>query len=101
MTDRVVHLGEVAVDSGTLMITDPCYAGLETDDWMEEVNDITTSPTMSVPFHEGVAFLSGLGDGIYGVEAVIGEVPGWGERIKSVTITLIEEVEEDYDGDDD
>lgn len=100
MADRTVHLGEVAVDSGTLMITDPCYAGLATGNWMDEVRDISTSPTMSVPFREGVAFMSGLGDGIYDVEAVMGDVHGWGDRIKQVIITLIEDDEDEWDEDE-
>jgi hypothetical protein len=44
---------------------------------------------------KGVVFESGLGDGWYSVEAEIGEVEGWGERIKRVIITLIEEEDDD------
>ncbi len=39
----------------------------------------------------GVAFRSGLGDGTYEVWAEIGEVEGWGERVKKVEIILIED----------
>lgn len=45
--------------------------------------------------HSGVAvaFNSGFGDGTYEVFAEIGEVPGWGERVKSVRIELITEAD--------
>lgn len=45
--------------------------------------------------HPGVAvaFRSGLGDGEYNVYAEIGDVKGWGRRVKKVWIDLIEEEE--------
>ena len=39
----------------------------------------------------GVVFSSGLGDGIYEVWATIGEVEGWGRRVKKVEILLMDE----------
>lgn len=111
-TERVVHLGSVAVDSGHLMIADPCYV-LKGQEWDDACDAIVAPrqthgvqlPHMATPFGK-LIFESGLGDGIYDVEAVIGDVPGWGERIKQVTITLIDESvydadEEDEDGDGD
>jgi hypothetical protein len=97
-TDRVVQLGYVPVDSGHLMICDPCYAH-EGYDWTTMVETIMRASATEKKGGEvlladvagtGIVFESGLGDGVYKVTAVIGDVPGWGERIKRVTITLIE-----------
>lgn len=41
----------------------------------------------------GVCFQSGLGDGTYQVWGIIGEVEGWGRRIKKVEIILIPDEE--------
>lgn len=108
MTDRIVDLGEVAVDSGHLMIVDPCYVfrggayDLMCDRILQLHEDGKDADNHGGEFPasgiaNGVVFESGLGDGWYRVEATVGDVPGWGERVKSVTITLIEE---DYDEDD-
>jgi hypothetical protein len=106
MTDRIVYLGDVAVDSGHLMVVDPCYVLNDTtyDRMCERIlqlhEDGKDADKHGGEFDasgpaKGVVFESGLGDGWYTVEAVVGDVPGWGERVKRVTITLIEEEVED------
>ncbi len=40
----------------------------------------------------GVVFSSGLGDGVYDVYATYADFPGWGRRIVSVRIELIDSV---------
>lgn len=42
----------------------------------------------------GVAFSSGLGDGVYDVFATIVDLGPWGERVKEVRIVLLDEEEE-------
>lgn len=103
MADRRVRLGTVCVDSGQLLIVDPCYLestwiqhdGTARGDEHASYNDVCDI-TMAPPLYAGqtlnnlaVAFRSGIGDGEYAVVATIGDVPGWGERIKKIEIELI------------
>lgn len=39
----------------------------------------------------GVAFSSGMGDGLYDVYATYADVGGWGERVTKVEIILIDD----------
>jgi hypothetical protein len=109
MEDRWVKLGVVGVDSGQLMVCDPCYIDGE---WREEefnpgcaakenfsynrVCEVTQANALhggQLKFKKGhagvaVAFTSGVGDGLYAVQARIGEIEGWGERVKEVRIIM-------------
>ena len=87
VADRRVLLGRVGVDSGQLVIVDPCYIGSAlTADHYDRICEVTTNTPHqggSIPYeggHEGlaVAFSSGIGDGVYDVYATIGDVPEWG-----------------------
>lgn len=97
MTDRTIYLGNVPVDSGHLLITDPCYIVKDAayDDLYDKIfairNRAVGGEISLSGLANGVIFESGLGDGVYEVTAVLGDVKGWGERVKSVTITLIDE----------
>jgi hypothetical protein len=155
MGDRQETIGVVGVDSGTLIICDPCYMsgdferefdhkrlvrdretnqlyefGQDFSNYQEHVpgfglqtyNDLIREGRLeNVPYPEtiefnranvsaclinrqyaqfhyplghagiGVGFRSGLGDGLYEVIATIGEVNGWGERIKKVEIILVDD----------
>jgi hypothetical protein len=165
--DERVLLGHVGVDSGQLMVCDPCYLESEWqkekgDDVMDSISDLSqfkdkaTGVVFSYPFNwtapyphgdgkmnfneayknglftehipdhlieqakefsyvgccantihgfggqlhytkghagAGVVFSSGLGDGFYEVWATIGEVKGWGKRVKKVEIILVDEDE--------
>ena len=102
-SDERVRIGRVAVDSGNLTIVDPCYVadgrtyedllGVESmhDPQLHELyrpsvkGDVPGVPSLAV------TFISGLGDDLYDVYATIGEVPGWGRRIKKVEIILIDD----------
>lgn len=89
-------IGHVGVDSGTLMVADPCY--LINDGWSEKDYDeyiINTSNQKSVcvPIDSGrsgkaVAFQSGCGDGVYEVKAKFENLKDWGERITEVRIIM-------------
>ena len=111
MTERIEHLGMVAVDSGHLMLVDPCYVlndrayDIMCDRILELHEDGKDADKHGGEFvasgmANGVVFESGIGDGWYTVEAEIGDVPGWGERIKKVIITLIEDDEDDDSNED-
>ena len=91
-------IGVVGVDSGTLMIGDPCY--LDDDGWTKEDYDKFVcrmkGDYKQVPFEHGHAgkamiFSSGFGDGCYNVFAKIKDYKDWGKRITEVKIVLIEE----------
>jgi len=68
-------LGTVGVDSGQLMITDPCY--------------LNNKKSFN---HKEIIFPSGFGDGIYEVYAYYADFKEFGERITKVVIELIPEV---------
>ena len=117
--NREVLIGHVAVDSGQLMLCDPCYL----DKWQdnEEWEKVTADESGLYPLsyngacgatlsddrygqlkfnlgHEGaaVAFASGLGDGFYPVYATIIEDGLWGRRIAEVKVVMMQE---DYEED--
>ena len=108
MVERIVHLGMVAVDSGNLMIVDPCYV-VGGYDWFDFIdrhlqsavdNEHQGGEFEAAGFANGVLFKSGLGDGWYQVRAFIADIPGWGSRIKKVEIILIEDEEDDDSNED-
>lgn len=113
-----IKLGIVGVDSGQLLIVDPAYL----DDW-DNKDDNFEEPkshlsygkvsklTLYSDYHSenqgqllyerghaglGVAFRSGLGDGVYAVFGYLKDVDGWGERLTKVEIILIEEESEKH-----
>ena len=91
------RIGVVGVDSGTLMIADPCYVindGWNDDDYKKEVCDEPYKLHQQVKYalgHVGkaVIFRSGLGDGVYEVFAKIEKVGEWGDRVTEVRIKLL------------
>lgn len=113
MTEETVLVGNIGIDAGLCWIGDPCYVlsdeASERDqfkDWSEFCGNLGDGyPTMkSFNFklgHEGlgVCVSTGVGDGVYPVYATVGEVGGWGKRIKSVTIVFIED-DEDEEGEE-
>lgn len=114
MKSKTIKLGVAGVDSGQLLICDPCYIEPGFAD-----QDIDSQPIPEGEFSyrgicqltlsggnlggqlnypmghpgAGVAFLSGFGDGLYEVFAEIIENPDFGERVKRVWIELIPEEE--------
>ncbi len=88
-------IGMVGVDSGTLMLIDPCYATDFTNkDYEEFVVDKCNEKVVQVPFRKGhtgraVLFHSGIGDGCYDVFAKFEVLKDWGERITEVKIKLL------------
>lgn len=87
-------IGHVAVDSGTLMITDPSYAvDFDGKDYEKFVIDKAYDKSVQVPFDLGhlgraIIFASGCGDGYYEVKAKFSNLKDWGERITEVRIIM-------------
>ena len=87
---KYVKLGVVGVDSGQLMVCDPCYIS------EDSIKDILSYDTICATEHQlnyrlghaglGVVFPSGFGDGLY---AVYGSSNKEG-RIASVLIEMID-----------
>lgn len=98
------QIGSVGVDSGSLMIGDPCYLDHK-DDWNPKLYDkwivgkLCDSKNQAIEIEEmcqnqAVAFSSGFGDGVYPVFAYYKNYgtkkrPDW--RIKEVRIGLIQD----------
>lgn len=118
-TESTVLIGYVGVDSGQLMVCDPCY--IKGDDWKDTDYEPTTAnasghyplnyngacgATLSDKGYgtlafdlghggAGVAFSSGWGDGEYPVYATI--IDG---RVARVEIVMIDEDDSDYEDED-
>lgn len=92
------YVGEVWVDSGQIIIVDPCYL----DEWEDNEVDFdnkerrdfsyagASNCTLEEQFgqieHGAVASSSGFGDGCYPVYAELSNEGEWGTRVKSLTI---------------
>ena len=92
-------IGHCGVDSGQLLIIDPCYLGewkdgevdFDTKDFQndyDEASKLTVDNDKQGGQHSkgGVVFNSGLGDGEYQVEAIYSNVGEFGKRIKEIRI---------------
>jgi hypothetical protein len=109
----VVELGRVSVDSGHLLITDPCYVlpsdkdtGKEWDQFLvnatknDEWNKSLDQPkNPGIPTLDGLGLIipSGMGDGQYIVTAEVEHLGSWGWRTRTITIHVLD----DPDGLDD
>lgn len=111
-----VELGHVAVDSGQLMIADPCYVMTQGEydkisfrDEYDERGSRTTPDGEYVVTGTGgtaVKFDPGFGDGTYQVLARYEDHGSWGRRCAEVRIVCIQEEDDDdlengLDGDED
>ena len=94
-------IGECAVDSGQLILVDPCYVLAqdkknstgEAYTYKQLLKDRSNEPHQEIVFSSiagtGVVFSSGFGDGTYEVWAKTKKFKDWGERITEVKIKLI------------
>ena len=95
-SNRRIKLGVVGVDSGALVIVDPC--NLESE-WTRGSADQAIAMAIAgfggqlnyKMGHPGlaVAFRSGFGDGTYEVWATIRDCGKWGERVAKVEVIFI------------
>ncbi len=90
MKDKWIVIGQVHIDSGTILLCDPCQTQHGTN-FMEIAIAKLDGNDDPHQVGEGVGVLAptGLGDGAYNVEALIGEVEGWGERTKEIRVRFI------------
>ena len=90
MKDKWIVLGQVHVDSGHLLICDPCRTNREID-FMEITIAKMEGDGDQNQIGEGigVVFPSGLGDGVYNVDALIGEVDNFGKLIKEIRAKFV------------
>ena len=100
VSNRRVQIGVVRVDSGQLLLCDPCYRQPENPRF-RELNDseMFGKRTWTGLHHQlrfddghaglGIVFESGYGDGLYAVYATIDRGIGGQMRIKKVEIELI------------
>ncbi len=84
---KYIKLGVAGVDSGQLMVCDPCYVDDDMKDALTYEN-IQKHQLVHPSGHTGlgVAFPSGFGDGIYGVYGLFNKEG----RVASVLIELID-----------
>ena len=95
----------VYVDAGCIWIGDPCYvmgddASFRVNNWITDFCDkLDNDKSINKPLGEGVGLCidSGYGDGRYPVEI---ERDSHSGRVKSVTITFIEDHYDDDEDDD-
>lgn len=89
MTVEKIELGKVMVDTGTLVITDPCkLSDIELDD----VYTTDEFGRQSKRRKDMVTTFTGLGDGIYTVNAEIIDLGEHvGRRVKRLWIDFINE----------
>ena len=93
----------VYVDAGCIWIGDPCYvmgddASFRVHDWIDGFcNKLDSNNSINKPLGEGIGLCidSGYGDGRYPVDVEYDSRSG---RVKSVTITFIEDHYDDEDG---
>lgn len=88
-------IGYCGVDSGTIMIADPCYLidkGWGEKDYEKEVvgmKGMTRQIKNNIGAEKGVLSSTGIGDGCYPVYAEIVNEGEWGKRVKSLTIKFL------------
>lgn len=109
---RRVHVGSISVDSGQVLICDPCYLINKMDEKLyDRVFDVkmkdrikgisVDNQAAEVEECNGVTSFTGFGDGGYDVYATITDEGGWGERVSKLEIIFIGEDEESDDNDND
>jgi hypothetical protein len=119
-TLKRVLLGHVGVDSGQIMISDPCYVKDFNDS--EDFNPARADERGNYPYSyngscgatlsdamggqlgaiHGVVSSTGYGDGCYEVWATIGDSAGWGRRVHKLEVIFIDDsIDENEDEDDD
>ena len=87
MSEGWFRAGEVGVDSGHMILVDPCYVsgGCDTDSCYEATTDDATGCGLGHPYQaltegSGMVTQTGIGDGVYPVYVCRRDMAGWGER---------------------
>jgi hypothetical protein len=97
---EIIELGHIGVDSGTMMLCDPCYVmGRDTKSWENVCNEIKDGREGMIlrvndsDYADGSVFSTGFGDGSYPVEIEVGDFGELGKRVVSAKITFIDDEE--------
>ena len=113
---KTIKLGQIGVDSGTMMFCDPCYViknkheRWNVPEWKQFLPTLDNAldggerngsvvKLSKKDFSNGVVMNTGFGDGAYEVEIEEGDFGKFGKRVVSAKITFIqpEELEEKMD----
>ena len=89
MTDKWEIIGRVFIDSGTILLCDPCRLQKDIDFMQEAMAMGNVLRYRQIGDNTAVLSRTGLGDGEYEVEANTGDVPGWGVRVKEIRIRFV------------
>jgi hypothetical protein len=89
-------IGQVVVDSGTVIIGDPCNVGEAVEEWIGiiksraiDFNELACRGIRAHQIANAVIADSGMGDGIYDVEARYEDIGEWGKRIAEIRIRFL------------
>jgi hypothetical protein len=89
-------VGHCGVDSGQIMIVDPCYVidNKFSDEQYDECCQVTLSEDQAGAVMRNLAVVSttGIGDGYYPVYATTDNIDGWGERVTELRIDFTDHV---------
>ena len=80
-----IKIGEVAIDTAQIMLCDPITGGYNQDD----VNNTDTGWATQANLGKAVVLSTGLGDGLYNVEARVQDLPVYGKRIVEIRMVFI------------
>ena len=108
VTTEIIELGRIGVDSGTMMLCDPCYIfqdeKTKSATWSDFIDRMNLNGmdgnkkgcVLSLNDHDfanGSVFSTGFGDGSYPVKIEVGDFGKWGKRVVSAKITFIDDEE--------
>jgi hypothetical protein len=88
-------IGQVCVDSGRVIIGDPCNADDACREWSSDtiykldLNECARKGIMAHQVANAVIATSGMGDGVYDVEARYEDTGEWGKRIAEIRIRFL------------
>ena len=92
---EIVELGRIHVDTATMMMVDPMY--VYDPEWVDQIGDqlrgLEFGRCISLNNSSVVMIRTGFGDGSYRVTLEIVDCGKRGKRVKSSTITFIEDEE--------
>jgi hypothetical protein len=94
---KTIEIGRCGVDSGQIMIVDPCYVidgNFGEQEYEECCRTTCDTEDNAGPIMRNLAVVasSGIGDGYYPVYATIENLGGWGERIMKLEIDFSDHV---------
>ena len=94
------RVGTIGVDSGQMMLVDPCYVlrdsrrenekGADYNDLLDAYGDDYSRDTLE--FSNGIVSSTGFGDGSYDVFIKTSDEGDWGNRVAEMKIVFIEDV---------